>query len=134
MKELIGRTIRGIAIKPGEGILAFGTDEGTLGYQAEGDCCSETWFAEILGVDALLDAKVSAVEELELPTVLDGKSRQSEDLFYGIKLDTDKGTVKIVYRNSSNGYYGGSLSFVAKVNPEGWTAITKDWEASSDGG
>lgn len=31
--------------------------------------------------------------------------------FYGFSIKTDRGDIEIDYRNSSNGYYGGNLSF-----------------------
>jgi hypothetical protein len=44
-----------------------------------------------------------------MPDIQDERCRQDDDRFYGIKLLTTGGYVDIVYRNSSNGYYGGEL-------------------------
>lgn len=35
----------------------------------------------------------------------------------------------IVFRNSSNGYYGGSIELLKRELPEGMIAITDDWQA-----
>lgn len=147
MKELVGKRIHRILIEDGEQRIRFETDGGPVTYITEGDCCSETWFADILNPQALLGAQVRSVEILEtvyLPD--DERSRQDMDRAYGIKLTTDKGTVTLVYRNSSNGYYGGTIylegtqpSWVGERRPalppeiglhsEIWREITEDWSA-----
>ncbi len=47
----------------------------------------------------------------------------------GYKLTTDKGYADIVFRNSSNGYYGGSIELLKRELPEGMAAIDDDWHA-----
>ena len=52
------------------------------------------------------------------------------DSFYGVKIVTDKGRAEIVYRNSSNGYYGGAADYVDNfTRPIDLTEITEDWQA-----
>jgi hypothetical protein len=57
--------------------------------------------------------------------------------FYGLKITTDKGDIIIDYRNSSNGYYGGNLSwpndnyfyrgvFGQNVSTEEWKPLIAD--------
>ena len=36
--------------------------------------------------------------------------------FYGLSIKTDKGEIVIDYRNSSNGYYGGSLCWPSSLD------------------
>ena len=130
MNELIGKTVTGLRVNEDQSILAFDHPDGTsTSYATYGDCCSETWFADITGVSALLGGKVLEVENVELPTVEDKRTRQEHDEFYGVKLRTDKGLADIVYRNSSNGYYGGSIDLHSGALPESMTAITDDWQA-----
>ncbi len=63
--------------------------------------------------------------------------------FYGYKITTDKGDATIEFRNSSNGYYGGSIGIAgdhtygnrqdgfmgAAQNVTNWKPITDDWSA-----
>lgn len=133
MKELIGKVISELKVsKDDQSFLAFYHPDGTCtSYDAVGDCCSETWFADITGVDCLLGHTVLSVEEMEMPDFdedTDKRSRQEYDDIYGIKIITDKGYVDIVFRNSSNGYYGGWLELNKRELPE-MVSITDDWSA-----
>lgn len=131
MKELIGKTVIGLQVSEGEDFLAFEHPDGTLTvYEAWGDCCSESWFADITGVDALLYSKVVDAEDVDLPQIQDDRCRQEEDAFYGVKLKTTKGYVDIVFRNSSNGYYGGKI-YLSQIWPRTGVMrpITTDWQA-----
>jgi hypothetical protein len=131
MKELISKKITGMRINDDQSVLAFDTDQGTVAYGAWGDCCSETWFADITGVSALLGGTVQTADEVSMEgyNVEDGRTRQEYDEAYGVKLTTDKGYADIVFRNSSNGYYGGSIELLKRDLPEDMTAITDDWHA-----
>lgn len=131
MKELIGKKISGLRINEDQSILVFDTDQGTVGYETYGDCCSESWFADITGVSAMIGGTVQAVEEVSMYdyNVEDGRTRQEYDEAYGYKLTTDKGYADIVFRNSSNGYYGGSIELLKRELSEGMTAIEDDWRA-----
>ena len=131
MKELIGKKITGLRINEDQSVLAFDTDQGVIAYDAWGDCCSETWFADITGVGALIGGTVKTVACVNMNgyNVDDGRCRQDVDEAYGYKLTTDKGYADIVFRNSSNGYYGGSIELLKRELPEGMIAITDDWQA-----
>lgn len=131
MKELIGKKISGLRINEDQSILMFDTDQGAVGYVTYGDCCSETWFADITGVSAMLGGTVQTAEEVSMDgyNVEDGRTRQEYDEAYGYKLTTDKGYADIVFRNSSNGYYGGSIELLKRGLPDGMTAIVDDWHA-----
>lgn len=135
MKELIGKTIRNLRIADqethyAEAVLLFGTDDGDMAFVTDADCCSETWFADIVGVDALLGGTVTAAENIELPEPLDDRTRQEYDQAYGVKITTDRGVCDIVYRNSSNGYYGGWCSFSPDYSGAmNERRITEDWSA-----
>ena len=132
MNELIGQTIKSIEVNDDESILAFRLSDGeVIAYITEGDCCSETWFADIVGVSALIGGTVKSVDTVDLDTynVNDGRTRQEKDEAYGVKLTTDRGYASIVYRNSSNGYYGGDVSLYTNALPNGMVSITSDWEA-----
>lgn len=131
MKELMGKTIEAIFVGEGEHEITFKTDTGYLTYIADGDCCSETWFADILGVSALIGGTVTSVEEAEIVHDDDGsRTRQEYDKVYGFKITTNKGYADIAFRNSSNGYYGGWIDGVTHDAPStNAQPITEDWSA-----
>lgn len=116
MHELLNKKIIGLEIYSNEEALKFITDQGYLVYVCSGDCCSETWFSEILNLDFLIGNKIIEVKELDLPEYVDGNCRQDYDKFYGFRLATKDGHCTIAFRNSSNGYYGGSCSLVKDFN------------------
>lgn len=132
MKELVGKRVKALYIDECESTLAFATDAGIVSYETYGDCCSQTWFADIVGVNALIGGVVSSVEDMDLGgyNVDDGRCRQEYDSVYGYKIITDKGYVDIVFRNSSNGYYGGSCDYTHRLpDLANMKPITDDWRA-----
>lgn len=132
MQELIGKLIKGIYISEGEEILAFDTDKGVIAYEVEGDCCSNSWFADIVGVSAMIGGRVLEADSMGMPegyNVDDGRTRQEYDEAYGFKIITDKGYADIVFRNSSNGYYGGWCENIGATDISNMKPITDDWSA-----
>lgn len=136
MKELIGKKITGLRVNDDQTVLAFDTDQGAVYYIAYGDCCSESWFADITGVGALIGGTVRMVDEVKMDgyNVDDGRGRQESDQAYGYKITTDKGYADIVFRNSSNGYYGGWLDLLTSQEEIDRTCkvmidICDDWHA-----
>lgn len=131
MEQLIGKKITELRINEDQSVLAFYTDQGVIAYETRGDCCSETWFADITGVGALLGGTVQTADEVSMDgyNVEDGRTRQDFDEAYGVKITTDKGYSDIVFRNSSNGCYGGSIGLLRREMPDGMTAIADDWHA-----
>ena len=82
----------------------------------QGDCCSHTWIEEVLNFDALLMTPVLNVDDIELSEEFQQPTKhpdqyEEEMQYYGLAIETAKGRCVIAYRNSSNGYYGGSLSW-----------------------
>ena len=131
MKELIGKKINSLRINNDQSVLVFDTDHGAVAYAVCGDCCSESWFADIIGVNELLGGTVQTVDEVSMEgyNVEDGRTRQECDEAYGYKLTTNKGYIDIVFRNSSNGYYGGEIGLMDGELPADMSAITDDWRA-----
>ena len=133
MKELIGKKISRICVNDDQHLLVFYHPEGQFtAYDTYGDCCSETWFADIVGVSALLNGVVERCDEIPMNAVYeadDARSRQQFDKVYSVKLKTDLGYVDIAYRNSSNGYYGGDIGLFHGEITENLTPITADWAA-----
>lgn len=132
---LIGKTVTDLQIAADKKALRFLTDAGALVVKADGDCCSETWI-EHVSLPALgFPAAVLAVEDLDLPDAREETSEYGDVVEkYGCKITTNKGEILIDYRNASNGYYGGNLSWPGdsyfnggvygqNISNEEWTSI-----------
>lgn len=153
MKELVGKTIKELYVSEDQSLLKFVTDKGDMIYETDADCCSETWFADIIFNWQFFKGPITEVTELEVPEWLtrlvnkDGRSRQEYDEVYGYNLKqastngpyySSNGTsCDIIFRNSSNGYYGGGCGLMdqsrdwskKKLEETEWTQITEDWQA-----
>lgn len=132
LEDLVGKKIEKIFIN--SECLRFQTDQGDFHYTVYGDCCSSSYFHDFIGVEKLLkNGKVISTKKisLELP-----KDEETEDDWeyiqcYGFEIvteDPEFGEVTSVmsFRNSSNGYYGGSLETTAST-PSGLPEIINDW-------
>lgn len=132
LKDLVDRKVLKLFVGPREHSVYFELDNGKiLCADTEADCCSETWFADIVGVQSLIGGEVRSVENLEVPDGDDSRTRQEYDRFYGFKITTVYGHCDFIYRNSSNGYYSGWLSnarFV-EATPPGARQVTDDFQA-----
>ena len=120
---LEGQTITSWTLDRDSDTLVFHTaDNKVIEWETIGDCCSSTWFESIEGQECLTGYVVS-VEDIELPDIpareiaaavarrLTGQFDYGEHIqYYGIRINTTRGTVIIDYRNSSNGYYGGWIT------------------------
>lgn len=131
ISKLLGQTVQGLCVNNDQSELYLINQWGhAIRITTYACCCSETWFADITSPENL-DGEIKGIRLLDLPDPTDDRSRQESDSAYGFVLSTDKGDCTIVYRNSSNGYYGGSIGTVeyCKELPEGLTKITADWSA-----
>jgi len=136
LEKLVGKTVTKILMAPGENYMQFVCANGDrLMFTTDADCCSETWFADIVGVEALLCSLVVSAEEVEVPPLgdddRDARSRQGYDSLYGFNIKTAKGQCDVVYRNSSNGYYGGSCEVLLNGETDRWhdtPEVSDDWK------
>jgi hypothetical protein len=141
MKELEGKIVEKVFVDDKQHTLVFETNTGEqIAYGTDGDCCSETWFADMIGIDAIfgyhhkrLDLRtINRVEEITMDfyNTDDGRCRQDSDAAYGYKLTTNLGRLLIAFRNSSNGYYGGNIFLIqGLVDTSKMKQITQDWHA-----
>lgn len=121
LKDLVGCKV--IKIFLNQTYLKFETDKGNFTYEVTGDCCSSSYFYDFYGVKNLLkNGKIKEIKTVELqPTDLLVKKNDYEDIkVYGYQITTESeeyGEVTSVFsfRNSSNGYYGGSIE---KINDD----------------
>jgi hypothetical protein len=130
MRKLVGHKVMGVFVSNDEEELIFVTATGAFRYRTYGDCCSQTWFADMIGVKQLIGGTVIAAQAIDLP-VTDERSRSEEDQNYGIALNTEKGVCTIIYRNASNGYYGGSIDLVETLPDtlDKFRPVYEDWSA-----
>lgn len=127
---MAGKVVRSLEISKDASFLRFKCDDGHVEvWEAEGDCCSHSWFHEIHNPSALLGHTIESAEWLDLDSL---DSPDGEEKWYGFNLNTTGGATKIVFRNSSNGYYGGSVEVRIGDVPDSldnpFAAITEDFE------
>lgn len=139
---LVGRKLDRIYVsKGGGGKNVWGNAQDSMRIATENypdvfvttyaDCCSETWFADVLGADAARGAMILEARNIEMEDLEnDPRTRQEVDRQYGYELVTDRGVVSIVLRNSSNGYYGGDAEISREPITTEWEEITSnDWHS-----
>lgn len=101
---LVGKILSKVDLAADKKAIRFTVDDETVIAKCDGDCCSSTWIESVEMPAGGLPAKILAATNLDLPS-------QENIRFYGLKLTTDKGDLVLDYRNESNGYYGGNLSW-----------------------
>lgn len=84
----------------------------------------------MIGVSTLLQGQsVTAVSIIDgiSSDIEDGRTRQEYDQSYGFEITTSRGVTSVVFRNSSNGYYGGELRLCEDAPPDvRWAEIVQD--------
>lgn len=108
---LIGKTIQNIKIAEDKLALLFVLDnEECLVVGVDTDCCSYMWVESVEMPVLGFPATVFSVRDLEMPDLGDLPGCDVV-AYYGCEISTNKGAIVIDYRNDSNGYYGGNLSW-----------------------
>ena len=102
-QELVGQTLTEIRISTDGVYIEFVAPEKVFPYYTEGDCCSRSWIQDIFQPWVLSERPIDSVVETRMAC------GSKYNKFYSLKLKTIKGVCEIVYRNNSNGYYGGDL-------------------------
>lgn len=105
---LIGKRVTAVYIADDKEALKFDIEGAEpVIARVDADCCSQTWVETVETPEHLLGT-VTAVEDVPMPDL--GSPDEFDVIaYYGCKIHTEKGSCLIDYRNSSNGYYGGSL-------------------------
>lgn len=128
LPQLVGKTFRSIWLGESkkdkfQALKFVDTKKVEYFYNLESDCCSETFFSKEEDMKYILNNEIKEVTEFGgLSTDLGNKSRQGYDQEYNLifrcKLGcSDYGNYgRIVYINSSNGYYGGNIEFLCDSN------------------
>lgn len=112
--KLEGKVILSVELSPKKDEIMFQFVDGTsVRYAVEGDCCSNSWIEHLEMPISVLGAKILSVEDSG-PVTQDHSEHDQENggdciSVYNTNFHTDRGTIVLEYRNSSNGYYGGYL-------------------------
>ena len=113
-KALVGKTITAVYLADDKQAIKFDIlINDNIVALCEGDCCSHTWIENVENPGALIGSEVLEAVDLELPQErkLEDSGRDELVQYYGLRIRTTKGDCVIDYRNESNGYYGGNLSW-----------------------
>jgi len=118
---LIDKTIIGMRIKDSSLWLQV-QEGGWIQIDVEGDCCSEAFIdaVRLNGKPKLNGASV----EITFPAQ---PTEQDVDEVTAVRLDGDGGSVSMLHRNSSNGYYGNMVSFNSWGEPPADTLDVNEW-------
>ena len=107
LDQLVGKRVVRIEMDADKTHIIFITHCCKIAYEACTQCCDESWFNHLSGVNVLIGNLVSGVEEIQ--KVEHPPTRQYVDWVYGYRITTPKGVATLELRNSSNGFYDGSV-------------------------
>ncbi len=136
---LLNKKIVKMQIASDKKALLFVTDDGQqLIVRVDADCYSHTWI-ESVELPALgFPFTVIACDDLDMNKEPLANEEYDYLQFYGAKITTDKGDLVIDYRNSSNGYYGGSIVWPGEDyfygGVFGQNISDEEWEDIQDAG
>lgn len=111
--------------------IVFYLDDGqAVTWEAEGDCCSQSWFEhiDVFGSYPLVVTEVQEIEMGELKFPKDDPEALDHSGYiqvYGFNIKTNMGYILIEMRNESNGYYGGYVSSFLGEPPGYYTDLCK---------
>lgn len=122
IQKLMGKYVTKI-LTDGEYYLTFETTDGNYHFQLTGDCCSQSYITEIMGVRNFIDkGQITTVDESDLG---DEKNDYDRILKHGVYLRCaggdsygDPPTLVILWENSSNGYYDGMIESIDAIPNE----------------
>jgi len=131
LKDFTGKVICGVFINPDKTAMRIEFSDGSAVHlECYADCCSETWIEHVTGARDIIGASIVAVEEKELGSGIPTRQECDEVYSTTIKTGGNYGEwMAIEYRNSSNGYYGGSIdaSVAPAERPSDMRPITEDF-------
>ena len=118
---MIGKTIKEVWLGAESGYdtwiqLKLANETSAYGV-VSGDCCSTSWIENVELPARGFPCTIIACRELELPDMDDDVMGNPTEFqgeciqYYGFSIATDRGELVIDYRNASNGYYGGDISW-----------------------
>lgn len=112
LSYLEGKTVTDMKVSKNRQCVMLNLDDDeNLYLTAVGDCCSESWFEHIQDKSEIIGMKILKIEQVNLGRVT--PTKQESDELYCIKFTTNnkwEDLWMLEFRNSSNGYYGGSVT------------------------
>lgn len=118
---LAGKTIIGVKVKSPDVWLQV-QEGGWIEINIAGDCCSEAFVDAVrLNGTPTLTGKS---EEISFSATV---TTQECDELTAVRFDGEHGSVSILHRNSSNGYYGNYFSVNSRGEPPADAVDGKDW-------
>ena len=110
-KSMVGKTVTAVHLAEDKKAIKFDLADGSsVVAKTDGDCCSNSWIEHIENPEFLIGSPVLSVADVPMP-----EPAQPDEYglvrSYGCQITTAKGQVLLEYRNESNGYYGGNLSW-----------------------
>jgi len=123
LNKLVGKTISEISLSVCKEYIQFKINEGLITWFTDQDCCSESWIEHVTLPFGFENSdksfEVISIEEIDLGEVV--PTRQEVDQLYGLKIlgnikKWGNSEIYIEFRNSSNGYYGGSMEPIELLN------------------
>lgn len=131
LQDLVGKQVNEVHLNANNEYINFLTPDGNFCFYTEGDCCSESWINHISGIESLLGNFVVKVDQIDMTDISDGEpgfsGKQEVDRIYSFKIFTSQGVCELEMRNSSNGYYGGSLQSTTLPYGEIMRVITENF-------
>jgi hypothetical protein len=127
-EPLVGKKILSVRMNQSKTVLEFETPEGKIGFYAEGDCCSHSWFEHVSGLNFLVGRIVTKAEDISMGEIPDSELEGYDCVQnYGYRLTTDGGYFEIEMRNESNGYYGGYIEMYKSTLPDNIPVLSEDF-------
>ncbi len=129
---LKGKTVTAIHFAKDKLAIKFDVEGGeSIVAKVDGDCCSSTWIENVDGAEFLVGQEVLSEEDVLMPKASEKNDDYEVIAFYGYEVKSARGRMLIDYRNSSNGYYGGNLSWPGEYyygGVHGQNASDLEWE------
>jgi hypothetical protein len=117
-KSAIGKKVSSINTDSSEDMVLHFEDGSKLSLQLDGDCCSSSYFTEDATTDAkdLVGTTITSFDESygsggDHGPYSDEGGYDSCTSWHFLTIYTNQGHVTLDWRNDSNGYYDGTLSF-----------------------
>ena len=124
--DLVGQTIVEVHADPERWVLLFTLADGRrVGYATENDCCNDVWFHHVSGLEAIIGQTITSTEMKGWVDVESTRQECEEAAFF--TLCSARGRCDIEVRNSSNGYYGGTVVFLGENGLNEPQPITEDF-------
>jgi hypothetical protein len=114
-EDLVGEKILSIKESNNSNNLDIETENHIYKYETYGDYCANAYIESIDNIDWLINEKVISTNSFRY---------NSEKLNYEVidyhryEISSAKGTCSIELRVSHNGYYGGCIKFVSKIDKD----------------